>query len=158
MRQRWCFGVATLSLFPKFEFTVDFHRYSVRQGTHADSRTHMAPVFRSEQLVDQIGGPIDYAGLQLEIRRAIDHADKPDHALDPVEIAAAMGLGARQHGKHRMLCRLVAFFQRHLDTDLAGAVAFDAIRQITAMARDEQNIADLHTSLPIGRGIGERFG
>ena len=50
----------------------------------------MTAKFGTKQLIQQIGGAIDYLWLQFEIGGAIDHPKDPDDAFDPVEIAIAM--------------------------------------------------------------------
>ena len=61
----------------ELELPIDFHRDTMRQLGHANSRAGMLAGLWPKQLVEEIGCAVDHLGHAIEPRRYVDHAEQP---------------------------------------------------------------------------------
>jgi len=121
---------------------------SARQAGHADCRPCMAAGFGTKQLVKQVRRAVDDFRVVGEIRRAVDHAEQPDHALHAVEIAG-FGFHRRQDRQRGRLRRLVPLLHRHVLAQLAVLADIHS-GMVRTMSRHEQDVADADTAAAVG--------
>src|ERR1700722_9055385 len=101
-----------------FEFAVNLDGKTARQVHLSDRRAGMTAVAGAAQFEEKIGCTIDDRRHVGKVWRTIDHDEKAEDAMDPIEIAALMLQGGedRQRGHAGSV---LALFQRHVGPELA---------------------------------------
>src|SRR5687767_356934 len=76
------------SLRVQLELAVDLHRDAARKRHVAHRGARVLAVFRAPQFEEEVGSAVDDLGRLREVRRAVHHAEKAQHALDAIEVAS----------------------------------------------------------------------
>jgi hypothetical protein len=135
-------------LIKQFKLAVDFDRLPAWQAGHANRRTGVATGCGAEQFVHQVGRAVDDLGVIRKIRRAVDHAEQPDHALHLVEVAN-LGLDRRQRRQSSSLRRFLTLLHRNVLAKHAVLTNLHS-EMVRTMSRHEQDVADADTAAAIG--------
>ena len=117
----------------EFDFAFNLDGNIERQLGKSNCTPAVGANDRTKQLENEIGKSVDDAGLLVESRRRVDHAEHPRPGGYPIEVTES-ALQASKDGKRSHSSGDVALLDGELTTQLAQRLSKRSVRVLRSMA------------------------